>query len=140
VDVESPDVSPVQPHWHLNMIGRQCSHIMYAEQNNDKDKRQEEPFADAETPSHDGPVSPTEFDSNQTRALWKVLIRARGKLTTKAAMNIHDPSPEVVEVCAARGFQACISFHRVSLFVLTKDVNGRDMSHTSTKIRQNHWL
>ncbi|KAJ8582720.1 WD40 repeat-like protein [Rhizopogon salebrosus TDB-379] len=96
VDAESPD----------------CSHIMCAEQNNDKGKRQEEPFVDEETPSHDGPVSPADFDSNQTRALWKVLIRPRGKATTKAAMNIHDLSPKVVEVCAARGFQASISFHR----------------------------
>jgi hypothetical protein len=138
VDVESPNVSPVQPHWHLSMMGRQCSHIMYAEQNDDKDKRQEEPFADAETPSHDGPASPAEFDSNQTRALWKVRIRARGKVTTKASMNIHDPSPEVAEVCAARGFKARISFHRVSPFVLTKVENDRDLSHTSAKIRQNH--
>jgi hypothetical protein len=120
------------------MMGRRCSHIMYAEQNNDMGKRQEELFADAETSSHDGPVSPAEFDSNQTRALWKVLIRARGKVTKKAAMNIHDPSPEVVEVRAARGFQASISFHRASHFVLTKGGNGRGMSHTSAKIRQNH--
>jgi hypothetical protein len=121
-------------------MGRQCSRVMYAEQNNDKGRRQEEPFADAEIPSHDGPVSPADFDSNQTRALWKVLIRARGKVTKKAAMNIHNPSPEVVEICAARGFQASISFHRVNLFVLTKGENDRDMSHTSAKIRQNQWL
>jgi hypothetical protein len=118
-------------------MGRRCSHIMYAEQNNDKGKQQQGPFADAKTP-HDGPVSPAAFDSNQTRALWKVLIRARAKVTKKAAMNIHDPSPEVVEVYAARGFRASISFHRASPFVLTKGGNGRDMSHTSAKIRQNH--
>jgi hypothetical protein len=111
---------------------------MYAEQNNDKGKRQEEPFADVETPSHDGPVSPAEFDPNQTRTLWKGLIRARAKVTKKAAMDIHYPSPEVVEVCAARGFQASISFHRASPFVLTRGGNGRDMSHTSAKVRQNH--
>jgi hypothetical protein len=116
-------------------MGHQCSHITCPEQNNDQGKRQEEPLADAETP-RDGPISPAEFDSNRPRALWKVLFRARGKVTTKAAMNIHDPSPEVVEVCAARGFQA--SINRISPFVLTKGGNGRDMSHTSTKIRQNH--
>jgi hypothetical protein len=120
-------------------MGRQCSHTMYAERNNDKSKRQEEPFADAETP-HDGPAFPAELDTNQTRALWKVLIRARGKVTKKAAMNTHNPLPDVVEVCAARGFQASISFHRVNLCVLTKGENDRDMLHTSAKIRQNHWL
>ncbi|KAJ8589251.1 hypothetical protein M405DRAFT_818330 [Rhizopogon salebrosus TDB-379] len=83
---------------------------MYAEQNNDKGKQQE-PFADAETP-RDGPVSPAEFDSNQTRTLWKVLIRARAKVTKKAAMNIHDPSPEVVEVYAARGFRGYVAYKR----------------------------
>jgi hypothetical protein len=118
-------------------MGRQCSHIMYAEQDDDKGKQQQEPFSDPENP-YDGPVSPAEFGSNQTRALWKVLIRARGKVTKKAAMNVHDPSPEVVEVCAARGFRASISFHRASPFVLTKGGNGRDMSHISAKIRQNH--
>jgi hypothetical protein len=120
-------------------MGRQCSHIMYAEQNNDKGKRQEEPFADAETP-HDGPISPAEFDSNQTRALWKLPIRARGKVTKMAAMNTHDPPPDVVEAYAARGFKASISFHRVNPFVLTNGENNRDMSHTSAKIRQNHCL
>ncbi|KAJ8589247.1 hypothetical protein M405DRAFT_818328, partial [Rhizopogon salebrosus TDB-379] len=53
-------------------------------------------------------------------------------------MNTHDPPPDVVEVCAARGFQASISFHRANVFVLTKGENDRDMSHTSAKIRQNH--
>jgi hypothetical protein len=43
--------------------------------------KQQEPFADAKTPFHNGPASPAEFDANQTRALWKVLIRARGKVT-----------------------------------------------------------
>src|ERR1700709_2010595 len=121
------------------MMGRQCSRTMCAERNNDKGKRQEEPFADVETP-HDGPAFPAELDTNQTRALWKVLIRARGKVTKKAAMNTHDPPPAVVEVCAARGFQASISFHRVNLCTLTKGENDRDMLHTGAKIRQNHWL
>jgi hypothetical protein len=118
-------------------MGRQCSHITYAGQNNHKGKRQQEPFADAETPSHDGPA---EFDSNQTRALRKVLTRARGEVTKKAATNTHDPPPDVVEVYAARGFKAGISFYRVNPFVLTKGENDRDMSHTSAKTRQNHWL
>jgi hypothetical protein len=122
------------------MMGCQCSaHITSAEQNNEKGKQQESP-ADVETYSHDGPASPAEFDTNQTRALWKVLIRARGKGTKKAAMNTHHPPPEVVEVYAARGFKASISFHRVNRSVLTKGENDRDMSHTSAKIRQNHWL
>jgi hypothetical protein len=116
------------------MMGCQCSaHITPAEQDNDKGKQQEEPLANAETP-HDGPASP-EFDTSQTRALWKVLFRARGKVIKEAAMN-----PEVVEVYAARGFKASFSFHRVNHFVLTKGGNDRDMSHTNTKIRQNHWL
>jgi hypothetical protein len=115
------------------MMGRHCSHITYAEQNNDKGKQQEQLFTDAETPSHDGPASPAEFDANQTRALWKVLIRARGKVTKKAAMNTHDPPPDVVEVYAARGFKASISVHRVNPFVLTEGENDRDMSHTSAK-------
>jgi hypothetical protein len=123
------------------MMGCQCSaHITSAEQNNDKGKQGEEHLADVETPSHDGPASPAEFNTNQTRALWKVLIRAREKVTQKAAMNTHDPPPEVAEVYAARGFNASISFHRVNPFVLTKGENDRDMLHTSTKIRQNHWL
>jgi hypothetical protein len=121
-------------------MGRQCSPTMYAERNNDKGKQQQEPFADAETPSHDGPASPAELDTNQIRALWKVLIRARGKVTKRAAMNAHDPPPDVVEVWAARGFQASISFHHVNLYVLTKGENDRDMLHISAKIRQNHWL
>jgi hypothetical protein len=124
---------------HFNMMGCQCSaHITSAEQNNEKGKQGEESPADTETP-HDGPISPAKFDTNQTRALWKGLIRARRKGTKKAAMKTHDPPPEVVEVCAARGFQASISFHRVNPFVLTKGENDRDMSHTSAKIRQNHW-
>jgi hypothetical protein len=121
-------------------MGRQCSHTMYAERNNDKGKQQQEPFPNAETPSHDGPASPAELDTNQTRALWKVLIRGRGKVTKKAVMNTHDPPPEVAEVYAARGFKASISFHRVNLFVLTKGENDRDLSHTGAKIRQNQWL
>ncbi|KAJ8580184.1 hypothetical protein M405DRAFT_834791 [Rhizopogon salebrosus TDB-379] len=84
---------------------------MYAERNIDKGKRQDEPFADAETP-HDGPAFPAELDTNQTRALWKVLVRTRGKVTKKAAMNTHDPPPDVVEVCAARGFQRYVAYKR----------------------------
>jgi hypothetical protein len=61
-------------------------------------------------------------------------------VTKKAAMNTHDPPSDVVEVCAARGFQASISFPRVNPFVLTKGKNDRDMLHTSAKRRQNHWL
>jgi hypothetical protein len=122
------------------MMGCQYSaHITPAEQNNDKSKQREKSLADAETP-HDGPASSAEFNTNHTRALWKVLIRARGKVTKRAAMNTHDPPPDVVEVYAARGFKASISFHRVNPFVLTKGENDRDMSHTSAKIRQNHWL
>jgi hypothetical protein len=111
-------------------MGRQCSHTMYAERNNDNGKQQREPFSDAETPSHDGPASPAELHTNQTR----------GKVTKKAVMNTHDPPPEVAEVYAARGFKASISFHRVNPFVLTKGENDRDLSHTGAKIRQNHWL
>jgi hypothetical protein len=109
-------------------------------QSNDKGKQREEPLTDAETPSHDDPASPAELDTSQTRALLKVLIRARGKVTKKAVMYTHDPPREVVEVRAARGFKASISFHRVNPFVLTKGGNDRDMSHTSAKIRQNHCL
>jgi hypothetical protein len=109
-------------------------------QNNDKGKQREEPLTNAETPSHDDPASPAEFDTNQTRALLKVLIRARGKVARKAVMNTHDPPAEVVEICAARGFKASLSFHHVNPFVLTKGGNDRDMSHTSAKIRQNHCL
>jgi hypothetical protein len=123
------------------MICCQCSsHITSAKRNNDKGKQREGPLANAETPSHDGPISLAGIDTNQTRALWKVLIRAGGKVIKKAAMNTHDPPPDVVEVYAARGFKASISFHRVSPFVLTKGENDRDMSHTSAKIRQNQWL
>ncbi|KAJ8580182.1 WD40 repeat-like protein [Rhizopogon salebrosus TDB-379] len=86
---------------------------------NEKGKQREESPADTETP-HDGPASPAKFDTNRTRALWKVLIRARGKATKKAAMNTHDPPPEVAEVSAARGL--------------------RDLSHTGANIGQNHWL
>jgi hypothetical protein len=117
------------------MICCQCSaHITSAKQNNDKGKR-EGPLANAETPSHDGPISLAEIDTNQTLSLWKVLIRARGKVTKKAAMNTHDSPLDVVEVHAARGFKASISFHRVDPFVLTKGENDRDMSYTSAKIR-----
>jgi hypothetical protein len=101
-------------------------------QNNDKDKQ---PLTDAETPSHDDPASTAEFDTNQTRALLRVLIRARGKVTKKAAVGTHDPPPKVVEVRAARGFKASISFHRVNPFVITKGANDRDMSHTGTKMK-----
>jgi hypothetical protein len=59
-------------------------------------------------------------------------------VTKKAATNTHGPPTEVVEVCAARGFQASFSFHCVDPFILTNAENDRDMSHT--KIRQNHWL
>jgi hypothetical protein len=122
-------------------MGWQClAHTTCAEQNNDKSKQREEPLADAQTPSRDGPTSPVEFDTNQTRALWKVLKRAQRKVTTKAAMRTRDPPPEVVEVYAARGFKAGFSFHRVNPFVLTKCENDRDMSRTSAKIRQNHCL
>jgi hypothetical protein len=103
------------------MMRCQCStHITPAELNNDKGKQREEPLADAVTPSHDGSTSPAELDTNQTRALWKVLIRARGKMTKKATINTYDPPPEVVEVCAARGFEASFSFHRVNPFFLLK--------------------
>ncbi|KAJ8582133.1 WD40 repeat-like protein [Rhizopogon salebrosus TDB-379] len=78
--------------------------------NNDKGKQQQGPYADAETSSHDGSTSPAEFDTNQTRALWKVLIRARGKVINKAAMNTHNPPPEVVEVHAARGFKRLVAY------------------------------
>ncbi|KAJ8579815.1 hypothetical protein M405DRAFT_835323 [Rhizopogon salebrosus TDB-379] len=64
--------------------------------NNEKGKQGEESPADTEIP-HDGPASPAKFDTNRTRALWKGLIRARGKGTKKAAMKTHDPPPEVVE-------------------------------------------
>ncbi|KAJ8582713.1 WD40 repeat-like protein [Rhizopogon salebrosus TDB-379] len=81
-------------------------------QNNDKGKQREEPLTDAETPSHDGHPSPAEFDTNQTRALLKVLIRVRGKVPKKAVMNTHDPPAEVVEVCAARGFKRYVAYKR----------------------------
>jgi hypothetical protein len=101
-------------------------------QNNDKGKQ---PLTDTETPSHDESASTAEFDTNQTRALLKVLIRARGKVTKKTAVGTHDPPPKVVEVRAARGFKVSISFHRVNPFVITKGANDRDMLHTSTKIK-----
>ncbi|KAJ8580801.1 WD40 repeat-like protein [Rhizopogon salebrosus TDB-379] len=85
------------------------AHITSAQQNNEQ---REESSTDAETYSHDGPASPSEFDTNQTRALWKVLIRAQGKVTKKATMNTHDPPPDAVEVYAARGFKRYVAYKR----------------------------
>ncbi|KAJ8582711.1 WD40 repeat-like protein [Rhizopogon salebrosus TDB-379] len=79
-----------------------------ADQNNDKGKgkQREELLTDMETPLPDNPSFPAKFDSSENRALWKLFMRARGEGTRKAPAKLtHDPSPEVIEVYAARGFQ-----------------------------------
>ncbi|OAX31599.1 WD40 repeat-like protein [Rhizopogon vinicolor AM-OR11-026] len=80
--------------------------------------RQEELPAGAETPPPDD-VSPlSESDSDDSRKLCKWLMRTRGarKYTISgknASANMTcDPSPEVVEVSAARGFQRFVAFKR----------------------------
>lgn len=118
-DVDLFDVSPVSDfmYWHLNTMVRQCSAnamTRAVEQNSHEGRQLEEPLSDADTLLPDGPAK---FDINKNGALWKLLKHARGKDTTSDNKNrakmSYDPSPEVVEICAARGFR--VSF---ILFIL----------------------
>jgi len=111
-DVDLPDVSPISPlvvHWHLNMMGHQCSANMTpgaAAQNKGK---QREELADAESLPPDDASPTAEFDTNENRAFWKFL-RARGKnATTSPAHMTHGPSPKAVEVYAVRVTQVSFS-------------------------------
>ncbi|KAJ8594761.1 hypothetical protein M405DRAFT_449139 [Rhizopogon salebrosus TDB-379] len=79
-----------------------------AGRNNDKGKQEEEYIADTQTRPRNDP-SPTEFNNNGNRALRKLLISTRWKNTKKATAKIPcDLSPEVVEICTARGFKRII--------------------------------
>ena len=112
-DVDLPDVSPISPlvvHWHLNMMGYQCSAIVMvgtAEQNTGKERKE---LADAEAlPPHD--AFPTaEFDTNENHTFWKFL-RAEGKnATTSPAHMTHGTSPKAVEVYAVRVTQVSFTY------------------------------
>jgi hypothetical protein len=83
-----------------------------------KGKQREEPIQ-IQTPFPDDLSSPTKFDSSENRAFWKLLMRRREQGSRKASVRIiQDPSPDVVEVYAARGFQVSFSYH-VHILVLT---------------------
>ncbi|KAG1732389.1 WD40-repeat-containing domain protein [Suillus paluster] len=75
-----------------------------------KGKQREEFLAEAQSPPHDNPAPPAEFDSEENRNLWKRLMRARGKDTTPAEMAPEKlRRPEVIEVYAVRGFQGIVA-------------------------------
>jgi hypothetical protein len=79
--------------------------------NNDKGKQEEECIADTQTRPPNDPTRPTEFNNNGNRALRKLLMSTRWKDTKKATAKIPcDLSPEVVEICTARGFKVNFSF------------------------------
>jgi len=79
-------------HWHLNMMGYQCSAIMTlgaAEQNKGK---QREELANSETLPPDDASPIAEFDTNEFRTFWKFL-HARGKnATTCPTQMTHSSS------------------------------------------------
>jgi len=77
--------------------------------NNDKGKQEEEYIADTQTHPRNDPTRPAEFDNNGNRALRKLLMHTRRKDAKKTSAKIPcDLSPEVVEVCAARGFKRLV--------------------------------
>jgi len=90
-----------------------------AEQNKGKGKEQENVL----TPPPDNP-------SPLIRKLCIPLIHTRGKsnvsIKMASAKMPYGTSPEVVEVCAARGFRVSFSFVPFALFFLTRDGN-RDL-------------
>jgi hypothetical protein len=79
-----------------------------AGRNKDKGEQEEECIADTQTRPRNDPT--TEFNNNGNRALRKLLMRARWNDTKKATAKIPcDLSPEVVEICTARGFKVNFS-------------------------------
>jgi hypothetical protein len=112
-DVDLPDVSHISPlvvHWHLNMMGYQCSAIMTvgtAEQNTGKQRKE---LADAETLPPDDAFPTAEFDTNENHPFW-MFLRAGGKnATTSPAQMTHSPSPKAVEVYAVRVTQVSFTY------------------------------
>ncbi|OAX35123.1 WD40 repeat-like protein [Rhizopogon vinicolor AM-OR11-026] len=91
-----------------------CSADTVPGANHDKVEQREEPPIDVDAPPPDGAFSAAKSDSNEIRALWKWLLRARGKEATSvkrtSAKMTRNPSPEVVEVRAARGFQRFVAY------------------------------
>ena len=96
------------------------------EQNNDKGKQREELPVGTDTPPPDDTFSLVALDSDDNRKLWKSLMGAQGKGTAsgkKSSANMTcNPSPEVVEVYAVRGFQVSFSFisFRLSFLLVTE--------------------
>ena len=127
-DVDPHNVSPISllgVHWHLNMMGYQCSVNMTlsaAKQN--KGKQREELVGAENLPPDD--ASPTaEFDTIENRTFWKFL-HARGKnATTSPAHMAHGPSPKAVEVYATRVSQVSFSYIAfTSWFLVETEITG----------------
>jgi len=76
----------------------------------ERGKQSEEPIAPMQTSTPDGPSSPVELDSNENRALWKSILRARKRDGKEASVRVtQETSSEVVEIFAARGFKVTLS-------------------------------
>jgi len=91
-----------------------------AERSNNKGRQCEEPVVHKQIFTPDDPSSPAELDSNENRALWKLLLRSRKKDSKDApATTSPDTSPVVVEVYAKRVPKACFNSFCVHPFVLT---------------------
>jgi len=128
MDVNLHDVSRILPlvvHWHLNMMGYQCSVIVTpgaAEQNKGK---QREELADSETlPPHDA-SSTAEFDNNENRTFWKFLRARRKNATTSPAQMTRSPSPKAVKVYANRVPQVSFSYIAFTCwFLVEMEITG----------------
>jgi len=120
-------------HWHLNTTHHQHSENVSsgtAECRNDKDKQREQPVDHEQTFSPYGLSSPSELDSDESRALWKSILRTRKMDGKKVpARQIQHPSPKGVEVSAVRGFQVKFSFSCTHLRSYKIDNSQRIIVH-----------
>jgi hypothetical protein len=74
-----------------------------AKPDNGKGKQREDPISNIQTPSPNDPSSPAKLDSNENRAFWKSLMRARVKDSKKTPLRkTQDSSPKIVDVYAVR--------------------------------------
>jgi hypothetical protein len=103
---------------HLNKIHCQCSASIAsvaAEHSDGKCSQREESITDTKNPPSDELYSPADFNSDDNRKLWKLLMRARWKDTAsgkKAPTKMrHIRSPDVVKAHTDGMSQAALPSH-----------------------------